>query len=76
MNAPVKEKGHKAPQSFPKPEFTGAEAGMQDFPSSTSRSYNYFKPQKMRADGLRGRHHRRPAGPGSPPQPGLAVRLR
>ncbi|MEO6702298.1 MAG: aromatic/alkene monooxygenase hydroxylase subunit beta [Jatrophihabitantaceae bacterium] len=55
MNAPVKEKGHSAnrvhgaPQSFPKPEFTGAEAGMQEFPSSNSRSYNYFKPQKMRA---------------------------
>jgi propane monooxygenase small subunit len=49
MSTPVKEKAHQAPQSFPKPEFTGAEAGMQEFPSSTSRSYNYFKPQKMRA---------------------------
>jgi propane monooxygenase small subunit len=49
MSTPVKEKAHQAPQSFPKPEFTGAEAGMQDFPSSTSRSYNYFKPQKLRA---------------------------
>jgi propane monooxygenase small subunit len=50
MNAPVKEQAaEKAPQTFPKPEFTGAEAGMQTFPSSTSRSYNYFKPQKMRA---------------------------
>jgi propane monooxygenase small subunit len=39
----------KAPQSFPKPEFTGAEAGLLDFPSSTSRSYNYFKPRKLRA---------------------------
>jgi propane 2-monooxygenase small subunit len=38
-----------APRSFPKPEFTGAEAGLLDFPSSTSRSYNYFKPQKLRA---------------------------
>lgn len=36
-------------QSFPKPEFTGAEAGLKTFPSSTSRSYNYFKPKKMRA---------------------------
>ncbi|GAA3565567.1 toluene hydroxylase [Amycolatopsis ultiminotia] len=35
--------------SFPKPEFTGAEAGLQEFPSSKSRSYNYFKPRKMRA---------------------------
>ncbi len=54
MNAPVKEKVEQAPkeavpQSFPKPEFTGAEAGMQVFPSSTSRTYNYFTPQKMRA---------------------------
>jgi propane 2-monooxygenase small subunit len=38
-----------APRSFPKPEFTGAEAGLLDFPSSKSRSYNYFKPQKLRA---------------------------
>ncbi|MCU1683583.1 MAG: methane/phenol/toluene hydroxylase [Amycolatopsis sp.] len=37
------------PQSFPKPEFTGAEAGLLDFPSSKSRSYNYFKPKKLRA---------------------------
>jgi propane monooxygenase small subunit len=49
MSTPVKEKKHVAPQSFPKPEFTGAEAGMLDFPSSGSRSYNYFKPEKMRA---------------------------
>jgi len=37
------------PQSFPKPEFTGAEAGLLEFPSSKSRSYNYFKPKKLRA---------------------------
>jgi propane monooxygenase small subunit len=49
MNTPSKEKKHQAPASFPKPEFTGAEAGMLDFPSSNSRSYNYFTPQKMRA---------------------------
>ncbi len=36
-------------QSFPKPEFTGAEAGLLEFPSSKSRSYNYFKPKKLRA---------------------------
>ena len=36
-------------RSFPKPEFTDAEAGALDFPSSTSRSYNYFKPAKLRA---------------------------
>jgi propane monooxygenase small subunit len=50
MSTPAKEKPqHQAPVSFPKPEFTGAEAGMLVFPSSTSRSYNYFKPKKMRA---------------------------
>ena len=37
------------PKSFPKPEFTGAEAGLKEFPSSKSRSYNYFTPQKLRA---------------------------
>ena len=37
------------PRSFPKPEFTGAEAGLKEFPGSTSRSYNYFTPQKLRA---------------------------
>lgn len=36
-------------RSFPKPELTDAEAGALEFPSSTSRSYNYFKPQRMRA---------------------------
>ncbi|HEY0451412.1 aromatic/alkene monooxygenase hydroxylase subunit beta [Actinophytocola sp.] len=36
-------------RSFPKPEFTGAEAGLLEFPGSKSRSYNYFKPQKLRA---------------------------
>jgi propane monooxygenase small subunit len=37
------------PRSFPKPEFTGAEAGLLSFPSSKSRSYSYFKPKKLRA---------------------------
>jgi propane monooxygenase small subunit len=41
--APVKER------SVPKPVFTDAEAGAKDFPSSTSRSYNYFTPAKRRA---------------------------
>jgi propane 2-monooxygenase small subunit len=36
-------------RSFPKPEFTGAEAGLLEFPSSGSRTYNYFTPQKLRA---------------------------
>jgi len=36
-------------RSVPKPVFTDAEAGSQEFPSSTSRSYNYFTPAKRRA---------------------------
>ena len=36
-------------RSVPKPVFTDAEAGAQEFPSSTSRTYNYFTPRKRRA---------------------------
>jgi propane monooxygenase small subunit len=36
-------------RSVPKPVFTDAEAGAKEFPSSTSRSYNYFTPRKRRA---------------------------
>jgi propane 2-monooxygenase small subunit len=36
-------------RSVPKPVFTDAEAGAKTFPSSTSRSYNYFAPRKRRA---------------------------
>lgn len=36
-------------RSFPKPVFTDSEAGALEFPSSKSRSYNYFKPAKLRA---------------------------
>jgi propane monooxygenase small subunit len=36
-------------RSVPKPVFTDAEAGAKDFPSSTSRSFNYFTPRKRRA---------------------------
>jgi len=41
----------KAPtvRSVPKTVFTDSEAGALEFPSSTSRSYNYFTPAKMRA---------------------------
>jgi propane 2-monooxygenase small subunit len=42
-DAPVKER------SVPRPEFTDAEAGAREFPSSTSRSYNYFTAAKRRA---------------------------
>ena len=36
-------------RSVPKPVFTDAEAGSKEFPSSTSRSFNYFTPAKRRA---------------------------
>jgi propane monooxygenase small subunit len=36
-------------RSVPKPVFTDAEAGAQEFPSWKSRSYNYFEPRKRRA---------------------------
>src|SRR3954467_13338699 len=39
----------KPPRSVPKPAFTDAEAGAKEFPSSRSRSYNYFTPKKRRA---------------------------
>ncbi|MEA2370476.1 MAG: propane 2-monooxygenase small subunit [Solirubrobacteraceae bacterium] len=39
----------KPPRSVPKPVFTDAEAGAKEFPSSRSRSYNYFEPRKRRA---------------------------
>lgn len=36
-------------RSFPKIEFTDSEAGALTFPSSTSRTYNYYEPAKRRA---------------------------
>jgi propane monooxygenase small subunit len=36
-------------RSVPKLVFTDAEAGALEFPSSGSRSFSYFKPQRMRA---------------------------
>jgi propane monooxygenase small subunit len=36
-------------RSVPKPVFTDAEAGAKEFPSSRSRSYNYFEPRQLRA---------------------------
>jgi len=39
----------RPPRSVPKPVFTDAEAGAKEFPSSRSRSYNYFEPRKRRA---------------------------
>jgi propane 2-monooxygenase small subunit len=36
-------------RSVPKPQFTDAEAGAQQFPSWQSRSFNYFTPRKRRA---------------------------
>ncbi|WP_069164694.1 aromatic/alkene monooxygenase hydroxylase subunit beta [Nocardia altamirensis] len=49
MSAPTADPAAKPGRSFPKPVFTDAEAGALEFPSSTSRSYNYFKPAKLRA---------------------------
>ena len=52
MNAPVKEKG-TAPRpprrASPSRSSPAPRRACRTFPSSTSRSYNYFKPQKMRA---------------------------
>ncbi len=36
-------------RDVPKPVFTDAEAGAREFPSSKSRSFNYFTPKKRRA---------------------------
>ena len=36
-------------RSFPKIEFTDSEAGALEFPSSKSRTYNYYTPAKLRA---------------------------
>ena len=36
-------------RSVPRLVFTDAEAGALEFPSSTSRAFNYFKPQRLRA---------------------------
>jgi propane monooxygenase small subunit len=36
-------------RSVPKPVFTDAEAGAREFPSSQSRTYNYYTPRKRRA---------------------------
>lgn len=36
-------------RNVPRPVFTDAEAGAKEFPSSTSRKYNYFTPRKRKA---------------------------
>jgi propane monooxygenase small subunit len=36
-------------RNVPRPVFTDAEAGAKEFPSSTSRTYNYFTPRKRKA---------------------------
>jgi propane 2-monooxygenase small subunit len=48
MSTTTKESS-KPERNVPKPVFTDAEAGSQEFPSSTSRNYNYFTPAKRRA---------------------------
>ena len=51
IETPVKpdETPAKSERSFPRPVFTDAEAGAKEFPSSRSRSFNYFEPRKRRA---------------------------
>ena len=39
----------RQPRNVPKPQFTDAEAGALEFPSSDSRAYNYFEPARQRA---------------------------
>ena len=63
-------------RSVPKPVFTDAEAGAKEFPSSRSRSYNYFDAAQAPRVGLRGRDRRRPARSRAPPDPGLGLRVR
>src|SRR5882762_7568726 len=36
-------------RSVPKPVFTDAEAGAREFPSSDSRTFTYYEPQKRKA---------------------------
>jgi propane monooxygenase small subunit len=43
------EKTASKERSFPRQEFTDSEAGALEFPSSNSRTYNYYKPAKLRA---------------------------
>ncbi|HEY4098663.1 MAG TPA: aromatic/alkene monooxygenase hydroxylase subunit beta [Baekduia sp.] len=43
------EKTTEKVRSVPKPVFTDAEAGAREFPSSTSRKYNYFESRKRKA---------------------------
>ena len=62
--------------AFPKPEFTDAEAGAREFPSSTSRSYNYFTPAKRRATVYEDVTVDVQPDPDAPPAPGLDLRLR
>src|SRR3954470_13807669 len=38
----------KTERSVPKPVFTDAEAGAQEFPDSNSRRFNYYTPQKRK----------------------------
>jgi len=47
--SPTTKESSKPERDVPKLSFTDAEAGSQEFPSSTSRSYNYFTPAKRRA---------------------------
>lgn len=46
MAVPVQDR--KESQSAPRPQFTNAEAGALEFPSSKSREYNYYQPARLR----------------------------
>jgi propane monooxygenase small subunit len=48
-DTPIETETEAPKRSVPKPVFTDAEAGAKEFPSSRSRSYNYFEPRKRRA---------------------------
>ena len=63
-------------RSVPKPVFTDAEAGSQEFPSSDQPLVQLLHAGQAPRDGLRGRHRRRPARSRAPPHPGLDLRLR
>ena len=51
--SPAETEGQQTPtgrvRSVPRLVFTDAEAGALEFPSSNSRSFNYFKPQRLKA---------------------------
>jgi propane monooxygenase small subunit len=49
MSTPTSSQTPAKERNVPKPVFTDAEAGAREFPSSKSRSFNYYTPRKRRA---------------------------